>query len=95
MFSIIYTPTEGEAIQKFSSLFRKPEGCFLNVLDQGRIHDNLARCGRPGDIDYIVVTDGEGVRLSLMVICFLEKMLIGVRFLESVIKVLYRSCNFL
>lgn len=94
MFSIIYTPTEGEAIQKFSSLFRKPEGCFLDVLNQGRIYDNLARCGRPGDIDYIVVTDGEGVCLSSMVIYLLAKMLIGVRFSESVTKVLYRSCNF-
>lgn len=61
MFSIIYTPTEGEAIQNFSSIFRKPDGCFLNILDQQRVHDGLSQWGSPEDIDYIVVTDGEAV----------------------------------
>lgn len=62
MFSIIYTPTEGDAIQNFSRLFRKPEGCFLNIDDQDRIEDNLSQWGDPEDIDYIVVSDGEEVR---------------------------------
>lgn len=61
MFSIIYTPTEGEAIQNFSQLFRRPEGCFLNIDDRDRVQDNLAQWGGPEDIDYIVVTDGEEV----------------------------------
>lgn len=61
MFSIIYTPTEGEAIQNFSRLFRRPEGCFLNIFDQKHMYDNLAQWGRPEDIDYIVVSDGEEV----------------------------------
>ena len=65
MFSVIYTPTEGDAIQNFSRLFRKPEGCFLNILDQDRVEDNLAQWGDPEDIDYIVVTDGEEVRPPL------------------------------
>ena len=64
MFGIIYTPTEGEAIQNFSRLFRRPEGCFLNIFDQDRIEDNLAQWGNAEDIDYIVVTDGEEVRYS-------------------------------
>lgn len=62
MFSIIYTPTEGDAIQNYSRLFRKPEGCFLNVNDQDRIEDNLNQWGDAEDIDYIVVSDGEEVR---------------------------------
>ncbi|KAL8717297.1 MAG: hypothetical protein Q9225_005445 [Loekoesia sp. 1 TL-2023] len=62
MFSIIYTPTEGDAIQNFSRLFRKPEGCFLNIFDRDRVYDNLAQWGTADDIDYIVVTDGEEVR---------------------------------
>ena len=61
MFSIIYTPTEGDAIENFSRLFRKPEGCFLNILDKDRVEDNLAQWGGPEDIDYIVVTDGEEI----------------------------------
>ena len=63
MFSIIYTPTEGEAIQNFSQLFRRPEGCFLNIDDGDRVEDNLAQWGGPEDIDYIVVTDGEEVTM--------------------------------
>ncbi|KAJ5760337.1 hypothetical protein N7520_007493 [Penicillium odoratum] len=61
MFSIIYTPTEGDAIENYSRLFRKPEGCFLNIRDQDSIDSNLAQFGNEEDIDYIVVTDGEEI----------------------------------
>lgn len=64
MFSVIYTPTEGEAIQNYSKLFRRPEGCFLNIEDQGRIEDDLDQFGDPDDIDVIVVSDGEQVSNS-------------------------------
>ena len=63
MFSIIHTPTEGEAIQNFSQLFPRPEGCFLNIDDQDCVEDNLAQWGGPKDVDYIVVTDGEEVTM--------------------------------
>ena len=62
MFEIVYTPTEGDAIQNFSHLFRRPEGCFLSVREQDEVHDRLARWGEAEDVDYIVVTDGEEVR---------------------------------
>ncbi|KAJ1330939.1 oxaloacetate-decarboxylating malate dehydrogenase [Microdochium nivale] len=61
MFSIIYTPTEGEAIQNFSRIFRRPEGCFLNIKDVDRVEHDLSQWGRPEDIDYIVVSDGEEI----------------------------------
>ncbi|KAH6662571.1 hypothetical protein B0J14DRAFT_570933 [Halenospora varia] len=61
MFSVIYTPTEGDAIQNYSRLFRRPEGCFLNIDNIDRVHDDLAQWGTPEDIDYIVVTDGEEI----------------------------------
>jgi malate dehydrogenase (oxaloacetate-decarboxylating) len=61
MFSIIYTPTEGDAIANFSTLFRRPEGCFLNIEDQNRIEDNLGQFGGPDDVDIIVVSDGEQI----------------------------------
>ena len=56
MFSVVYTPTEGDAIENFSRLFRRPEGCFLDVHDKARVYQNLAQWGSPDEIDYIVVT---------------------------------------
>ncbi|KAK7528191.1 NAD-dependent malic enzyme 1 [Phyllosticta citriasiana] len=61
MFSIIYTPTEGDAIANYSRLFRRPEGCFLNVEDQDGIADDLNQFGSPDEIDLIVVSDGEQI----------------------------------
>lgn len=54
--SVVYTPTEGDAIQNYSRLFRRPEGCYLNIHEQDQVHDNLAQWGNAEDIDYIVVT---------------------------------------
>ncbi len=61
MFSIIYTPTEGEAIANYSRLFRKPAGCFLSIDDPEGIDKALGRWGHGHDIDVIVVSDGEQV----------------------------------
>jgi malate dehydrogenase (oxaloacetate-decarboxylating) len=61
MFPVIYTPTEGEAIAQYSRIFRRPEGCFLNIEDMDRIEDNLTQWGEPDDIDLIVVSDGEQI----------------------------------
>ncbi|KAM0345553.1 hypothetical protein ACHAPU_006482 [Fusarium lateritium] len=61
MMSIVYTPTEGDAIQNYSRLFRRPEGCYLNIQDPDHVHDDLAQWGNPEDIDYIVVSDGEEI----------------------------------
>ncbi|KAL3489215.1 hypothetical protein BJX62DRAFT_239302 [Aspergillus germanicus] len=67
MFSVIYTPTEADAIQNYSRLFRKPEGCFLNIQDSSleSIEESLGNfAGRDGDgegVDYIVVSDGEQI----------------------------------
>lgn len=69
MFSVIYTPTEGDAIQNYSRLFRKPEGCFLNISDQDHFDEYLAGFGTAEDVDYIVVSDGEEVIIYL---CFWE-----------------------
>ncbi|KAF2032778.1 hypothetical protein EK21DRAFT_60106 [Setomelanomma holmii] len=61
MFSVIYTPTEGDAIADYSRLFRKPEGCFLNIDDADRVEDDVKQWGNPEDIDVIVVSDGEQI----------------------------------
>lgn len=65
MFSVVYTPTEGDAIQNYSRLFRRPEGCFLNIGDVDRVYSDLAQWGRPEDIDYIVVT-GSGPQIDII-----------------------------
>ncbi|KAK6340149.1 NAD-dependent malic enzyme, mitochondrial [Orbilia blumenaviensis] len=61
MFSIIYTPTEGDAIEQYSHLFRRPEGCFLDVEHIDAVDEVVGRWAHPDDIDYIVVTDGEEI----------------------------------
>ncbi|KAJ5497463.1 Malic enzyme NAD-binding [Penicillium fimorum] len=61
MFSVIYTPTEGDAIENYSRVFRQPEGCFLNINDQDHLDKYLAGFGIEDDVDYIVVSDGEEI----------------------------------
>ena len=61
MFSVIYTPTEGEAIADYSKIFRRPEGCFLNIDDADRVEDDIKQWGNPEDIDLIVVSDGQQI----------------------------------
>ncbi|KAF2247534.1 hypothetical protein BU26DRAFT_597497 [Trematosphaeria pertusa] len=61
MFSVIYTPTEGDAIANYSGIFRRPEGCYLNIKDMERVEDDIDQFGGPHDIDLIVVSDGEQI----------------------------------
>lgn len=66
MLSIIYTPTEAEAIQNYSRTFRKPDGCFLPISHPDEVEARLSRFvvesedGSNG-VDYIVVSDGEEI----------------------------------
>jgi malate dehydrogenase (oxaloacetate-decarboxylating) len=60
MFSIIYTPTEGDAIAEFSRIFRRSEGCFLNIEDPDSIETSLAQW-KDKDVDVIVCSDGEQI----------------------------------
>ena len=61
MLPIIYTPTEGDAIMAYSERFRKPEGCFLDIKSPETIEERLSLFGSAEGIDYIVVSDGEGI----------------------------------
>ena len=61
VFSVVYTPTEGEAIENYSHIFRRPEGIFLSIHEPEKVDAALAKGGNPEDIDYIVVTDGEEI----------------------------------
>ncbi|QDZ22065.1 NADP-dependent malic enzyme [Chloropicon primus] len=57
----IYTPTVGEACQKYSKLNIQTTGLYLSLADRGRILDKL-RSWKHGDkVSAIVVTDGERI----------------------------------
>jgi malate dehydrogenase (oxaloacetate-decarboxylating) len=57
---IVYTPTVGEACQRFSEIYRKPRGLFVSYPDRDYLREVLRN--RPQrDIDVIVVTDGQRI----------------------------------
>ena len=60
MLPIVYTPTVGEACQRFSEIYRRPRGLFVSYPDRDRLREVLAN--RPNaEVDVIVVTDGERI----------------------------------
>lgn len=62
MLPIIYTPTVGEAIEKFSSTFDRARGIYLSIDDPEAIDFALESYGaHSGDVDVIVATDSEGI----------------------------------
>ncbi len=56
----IYTPTVGEACQRFSHIAREPKGFFITPGDQGRIAKILGNWHEK-DVRVIVVTDGQRI----------------------------------
>ena len=57
---IVYTPTVGEACQRFSEIYRRPRGLFVSYPDRDLIGEMLRN--RPEhDVDVIVVTDGQRI----------------------------------
>jgi malate dehydrogenase (oxaloacetate-decarboxylating) len=57
---IVYTPTVGEACQRFSEIYRRPRGLFVSYPDRECLREVLGN--RPQrDIDVIVVTDGQRI----------------------------------
>lgn len=60
MLPIIYTPTVGEAVQKFSREFQKTRGLYISYEGRHDIDEILKNRSHP-EIDLIVVCDGGGV----------------------------------
>ena len=60
MLPMIYTPTVGEAVKRFSLEHRRPRGIYISYPDRDRIATLLDH-SEHAQVDLIVVTDGEAV----------------------------------
>lgn len=56
---LIYTPTVGEACQRWSELYVQPEGLYLSYEDRGQLHQVIQNW--PYDVEITVVTDGSRI----------------------------------
>ena len=62
MLPIVYTPTIGEAIERFSHWYMRPSGVFLSIDEPGDIEESYRNYGlAPEEVDLVVVTDSEGI----------------------------------
>lgn len=57
---LVYTPTVGEACQKFDHIFRAARGVYLPITARGQLKDYLSHWPEK-DVRFIVVTDGERI----------------------------------
>ncbi|GAC1530971.1 MAG: oxaloacetate-decarboxylating malate dehydrogenase [Acidimicrobiales bacterium] len=62
MLPIVYTPTIGEAIERYSHEYRRPRGVYLSVDAPELVERSLGAPGLgAGDVDLIVATDAEAI----------------------------------
>ena len=62
MLPIVYTPTIGEAIERFSHEYVGQRGLFLSIDHPELVEQSLANYELDGDdVDLVVVTDSEGI----------------------------------
>ncbi len=62
MLPVVYTPTVGTAIERFSHEFRRSRGVFLSVDHPDQVETALRNTGLgPDDVDLLVATDSEGI----------------------------------
>ena len=62
MLPVVYTPTVGLAIERFSQEFRRTRGVYLSVDHPEDVETALRNTGLgPDDVDLLVATDSEGI----------------------------------
>jgi malate dehydrogenase (oxaloacetate-decarboxylating) len=62
MLPIVYTPTVGTAIERYSHEFRRPRGVYLSVNHPDQVEAAFRNYGLGADeVDLIVATDSEGI----------------------------------
>jgi malate dehydrogenase (oxaloacetate-decarboxylating) len=62
MLPIVYTPTIGQAIERFSHEFRRPRGIYLSVDHPEKVEEALRNSGMGAEeVDLLVATDAEGI----------------------------------
>lgn len=62
LMPVVYTPTVGEAIQRFSDEYRGQRGLFLTIDEPDDIAEAFRTFGlEPDDVDLIVATDAEAI----------------------------------
>src|SRR5580693_5008426 len=62
MLPIVYTPTIGTAIERYSYEFGRTRGVFLSVDHPGQVETAFRNYGLgPEDVDLIIATDSEGI----------------------------------
>ncbi|NQZ05236.1 NAD-dependent malic enzyme [Idiomarina sp.] len=60
MMPIIYTPTVGDACEKFSDIYRSSRGLFISYSERDQL-DDILRNATKQKVKVIVVTDGERI----------------------------------